>query len=177
MVEYEISDVEYFQDLLIDAMSGVQTSYRTDIFVAMPWLYREKIVSMAHLDQIIDYYVLTRHDNNIRKIPWERLIRFGPHNDRKIDVNYMTPELWRLLLPELSEETATDLSSGEVVYAGSEDLSLSEEEVKKLASYMLSYYIPRTQVEVDVKRNDQNVHVVFEYDLKLKKGGNFDYGL
>lgn len=177
MVQYNISDVEYFQDLLIDCMSGKKSEYRTDIFDAMPWLYRERIVSMTHLEQIIDHYVLSRHDNNIRKIPWKQLVRFSPANDTKIDANYITPQLWQLLLPELTEDIAVDLASNEFVYKGSEDLSLADEELARLITFDISYYLPRAIIEVDVKRNDQNVHVVFEYDLKLKKGGNFDYGL
>ncbi len=177
MLQYAVSDVQYFQDLLLDAMSGQQPEYRTDIFEMRPWLYREKIVSMRHLQQIIDYYVLTRHDNNIREIPWKQLIRFGSHSDSKIDVNYITPQLWKLLLPDLAEDTVADLSSGTVVYTKSGDLVLSEEDIRRLESFNISYYLPRTHIEVDVKRNDQNVHVAFEYDLKLKKGGSFDYGL
>ena len=177
MVQYEISDVAYFQDLLIDCMSSKRSEYRTDIFDAMPWLYRERIVSMAHLEQIIDYYVLNRHDNNIRKIPWEQLVRFSPSRDRKVDANYITPQLWQLLLPEITEGIAIDLASNEFLYEKDGDLSLADEELEKLEPFALSYYLPRTLIEVDVKRNDQNVHVAFEYDLKLKKGGNFDYGL
>ncbi len=177
MVQYDISDTEYFQDLLIDCMSGRKSEYRTDIFDAMPWLYRERIVSMTHLEQIIDHYVLSRHDNNIRKIPWEKLVRFAPSDDRKIDANYITPQLWQLLLPEITESIAIDLASNEFVYERDEDLSLADEEMMQLKPFELSYYLPRTLIEVDVKRNDQNVHVAFEYDLKLKKGGNFDYGL
>ena len=177
MVEYEISDIEYFQDLLIDAMSGRQPHYRTAIFDDVPSLYREKIASMIHFEQILDYYILTRHDNNIKKIPWKQLIRFGNHSDKRVDVNYVTPQLWRLLLPDLSDDVAADLSSSLVVYKQSEDLRLSEEDIIRLKTFNISYYVPRTQIEVDIKRNDQNVHVAFEYDLKLKKGGNFDYGL
>lgn len=177
MVQYEISDVEYFQDLLMDVMSGQEGEYRTAIFDDMPWFYRERIASMTHFEQILDYYILTRHDNNIKNIPWKQLIRFSNHGDRKIDVNYVTPQLWKLLLPELSDDVATDLSSSAVIYKSSEDLSLSEEDVVRLETFDVSYYVPRTQIEVDIRRNDQNVHVAFEYDLKLKKGGNFDYGL
>lgn len=177
MLQYEISDVEYFKDLLIDCMSGQKNEYRTDIFDAMPWLHRERIVSMTHLEQIIDYYVLTRHDNNIRKIPWKQLIRFAPSGDRMIDANYITPQLWQLLLPDITEDIAVDLASNEFVYEKSQDLSLADEDLAQLERFDLSYYLPRTLIEVDVRRNDQNVHVAFEYDLKLKQGGNFDYGL
>lgn len=177
MLQYEISDVEYFKDLLIDCMSGQKNEYRTDIFDAMPWLHRERIVSMTHLEQIIDYYVLTRHDNNIRKIPWKQLIRFAPSSDRMIDANYITPQLWQLLLPDITEDIAVDLASNEFVYEKSQDLSLADEDMAQLERFDLSYYLPRTLIEVDVRRNDQNVHVAFEYDLKLKQGGNFDYGL
>lgn len=177
MVQYEISDVQYFQDLLIDCMSGQKDEYRTDIFDAMPWLYRERIVSMAHLEKIIDYYVLSRHDNNIRKIPWGQLVRFAPSKDRKIDANYISPQLWQLLLPNITEDIAVDLASNEFVYERDGDLPLADEDLAQLKSFDLSYYLPRTLIKVDVRRNDQNVHVAFEYDLKLKKGGNFDYGL
>ena len=177
MLEYDIGDVEYFQDLLIDSMSGKQPQYRTDIFDTMPWLYRERIVSMTHLEQIIDYYVMTRHDDSVRKIHWDELVRFGAHADQKIDANYITPQMWRLLLPELREDISTDLASKDIVYYGSGDLGLSDEDIEHLKKFNLSYYVPRIEVEVDVSRNDQNVHVAFGYDLKTKKGGNFDYGL
>lgn len=177
MLEYDIGDVEYFQDLLIDSMSGKQPHYRTDIFDTMPWLYRERIVSMTHLEQIIDYYVMTRHDDNINKIPWSELVRFGAHGDHKLDANYITPQVWELLLPELALGLHKDLASAEVVYQGSEDLGLAEEDLETLKRFKLSYYVPRIEVKVDVSRNDQNVHVAFGYDLKTKKSGNFDYGL
>lgn len=177
MLEYDIGDVEYFQDLLIDSMSGKQPQYRTDIFDTMPWLYRERIVSMTHLEQIIDYYMMTRHDDNIKKIPWSELVRFGARGDHQLDANYITPQVWKLLLPELGLGIHNDLASAEIVYQGSEDLGLSDEDLDTLKRFKLSYYVPRIEVEVDVSRNDQNVHVAFGYDLKTKKSGNFDYGL
>jgi len=177
MLQYDIEDIEYFQDLLIDSMSGNQPHYRTDVFDSKPWLYRERIVSMAHLEQIIDYYIMTRHDENIKKIPWKQLVRFSVHNDRYIDANYMTPQVWQLLLPDLNEGVSTDLAKWDVVYKESGDFGLSEEDLEHLKKFRLSYYVPRLEVNVDVSRNDQNVHVAFEYDLKTKKGGNFDYGL
>ncbi len=177
MLQYEIEDIDYFQDLLIDSMGGKQPHYRTDLFDNQPWLYREKIVSMAHFEQIVDYYVITRHDAKIRKIPWDSLIRFSTPNDYYIDVNYITAELWQLLLPGLSEGLAKELSSWENLYKAEEDLGLSQEELEYLHKYQLSYYLPRLAVNVDVKRNDQNVHVAFEYDIKTKKVGSVDYGL
>ncbi len=177
MLQYEIIDIEYFQDLLIDSMSGNRAQYRTDIFDSMPWLYRERIASMTHLEQIIDYYVMTRHDANIRSIPWSELVRFDAHTDRLMDANYVTPQVWRLLLPELSDDLVNELASKEVIYDNREDFGLSEEDLDHLEKFNLRYYVPRIEVEVDVSRNDQNVHVAFEYDLKTKKGGNFDYGL
>lgn len=177
MLQYEIEDVDYFQDLLIDSMGGKQPHYRTDIFDNRPWLYKEKIVSMAHFEQIVDYYVITRHDTKIRKIAWDNLIRFSSPNDYNIDANYISSGLWQLLLPDLSEDIARDLSSWENLYKTEEDLGLSQEELEHLHRFQLSYYVPRLNVNVDVKRNDQNVHVAFEYDIKTKKVGSVDYGL
>jgi hypothetical protein len=157
---------------------GVQDSeYRTDILQMRPWIYADKIASMEHFNQILDYYVMNRHDNNIRNIPWEELIRFGSLSDKELDANYITSPLWQFLLPELDEKVADDLASGTVVYNGDGDLNLVEEDITQLKRFNISYYIPRAQIVVDVKRNDQNVHVVFEYDFSLKKGGNFVYGL
>jgi len=177
MVQYEIADIEYFKDLLIDAMSGSLPVYRTDIFDNLPWLYKERIVSMEHFEQITDYYIMTRHDESIKKIPWDELIRFGTHGDRYIDANYITPQVWQLLLPDLSEDISNELAEWEIVYKADEDLGLSEEELDSLRKFKLSYYVPRLEVNVDVSRNDQNVHVAFEYDMKTKQVGSFDYGL
>ena len=177
MLQYDIEDADYFQELLIDSMSGQKPDYRTDIFDYMPWLYRERIVSMTHLEQIVDYYILTRHDDNIKKIKWDQLIRFGTKKDDALDANYVSPELWRVLLPETPEDICDDLASGIVVYQKYDDLGLSTEEIEHLKSFRLNFYVPRLAIEVDVSRNDQTVHVAFEYDLKTKKSGNFDYGL
>lgn len=177
MLEYEIEDIEYFKDLLIDSMGGRQPQYRTDIFDTLPWLYRERIVSMAHFEQIMDYYVSTRHDQNIKKIKWDKLIRFSAHNDHYIDANYMTPQVWKLLLPDLSEELSNELAAWDIIYKDTEGFGLSEEELEHLEKFQLSYYVPRLQINVDVSRNDQNVHVAFEYDMRSKKVGSFDYGL
>ncbi len=177
MMQYGIGDSEYFKDLLIDAMSGKKSEYRTDLFDAMPWLYREKIVSMAHFEQLLDYYVLTRHDNTIRNVPWQLLLRFGAYEDNKLDANYVTPQVWRLLLPDIPEEVAADLASGVVLYDRHTDLGLSAEDIERLKVFNLDYFVPRLAIDLDVSRNDQNVQIAFEYDMLNKKGGYFDYGL
>ena len=177
MEQHEVRDAEYFEHLLLDCMSGQQSVTRTDIFDTLPWLYKNRIDSMEHFEQILDYYVLTRHDNAIKNIPWAQLIRFGSKNDTRIDANYITSELWQLLLPLINEDKARQLASSKSVYTTKEDLYLEEQDLEQLKAFHLSYYEPRVLINVDVKQNEQNIPIGFEYDLQSKKGGYFHYGL
>ena len=140
-------------------------------------MYREKIVNKAQLEQILDYYVLTRHDNSVTMVPWEDLFRFGDINDSSIDVNYMKQATWQMILPFVQDELALEISESGEVYEKLDDITyLDEGSIKILKDYNVSTYLPFIQVELDVSNDkNQSSMVKFEYDLKNKKAYRFEY--
>jgi hypothetical protein len=177
MLRYNVQDIAYMTDLLIDCMSGPKEYYRTDIFDEMPWLYRERIVSHEHLQQILDFYTRLRHDNSVQILPWSELVRFGEHNDTALDANYVTPQVWELLLPTLQEEIAEKLAAGAETYGSAEDLDLSEEELSDLEGFSVRYYVPEVHVSVDMEEHNRSSRIAFDYNLTTKKGSHFVYGI
>jgi hypothetical protein len=177
MLRYNVQDITYMTDLLIDCMSGPKENYRTDLFDEMPWLYRERIVSREHLQQILDVYTRLRHDNSVQKMPWPELVRFGEHNDSALDANYITPQVWQLLLPALQEESAEVLAAGLETYGSADDLGLSEEELSKLQGFDIRYYIPAIHVSIDAEEHNRSSRIAFDYNLTTKRGSHFVYGI
>lgn len=175
--QYNIQDINYLTELLMDAMSGKRDLYYTDIFDQYPLLYRERIVNKKHLDQILDYYILTRHDNAVSLVPWEELFRFGDNNDSTLDVNYMKQASWQMILPFIQETTAVEIAESGEVYEKLDDISyLDEGSIKILKDYNATTYQPFIQVELDVNNDkNQSSRVKFEYDLKNKKAYKFEY--
>lgn len=177
MLRYNVQDITYMTDLLIDCMSGPKENYRTDIFDEMPWFYRERIVSSEHLQQILDFYTRLRHDNSVQKIPWSELVRFDEHNNTALDANYITPQLWQFLFPALQEESAQGLAAGLETYGSADDLGLSEEELSALKEFSVSYYVPTLHVSIDMVEHNRSSHIAFDYNLTTKRGSHFVYGI
>jgi len=177
MVRFNVQDAVYMNDLLIDCIGGYKEVYKTDIFDAMPELYRERIVSKRHLEKILEFYVRERHDNAVTKLPWDQLVRFDDANATTIDANYITPALWQMLLPDLDEERAKELASGEVTYTKLEDIGLSDEKRLELSKFNLSFYLPTVHLDVTVMENNSSAKVAFDYDLTTKKGKHFEFGI
>jgi len=177
MVRFNVQDAVYMNDLLLDCMSGPKDVYKTNIFDEIPELYRDRIVSKKHFDQIVDFYTRERHDNAVIKLPWERLIRFDDDNATAIDANYITPALWQLLIPGLNEEHAMELASGEVIYNTLQDIDLQEEERAHLSTFNPSFYQPVVHMEIEILENNSSANVAFDYDLTAKKGKHFEFGI
>ena len=177
MLRYNILDSYYLTDLLLDCMSGKQDVYKTAIFDDMPWMYREKIAGSAHLDQILEYYMRTRHDYNVQKLPWGELVRFGEHNSTQIDVNYATAEVWRMILPNADDVRVQALAEGLVVYEKEDDLNLMTDEKDEMKRFDVSYYLPTVHVDVAVQEHNRTADIAFEYDITSKKAEAFEYGI
>jgi hypothetical protein len=177
MVLFNVQDVPYFTDLLLDCMGGYRESYKTDIFDAMPELYRERIVSKRHFGKIMAFYIRERHDNAVTKLPWEKLIRFDDGNATTIDANYITPALWQMLIPGLDNVRAAELSSGEVIYKSLEEIDISPEERVALSKFNLSFYQPTVHMDIAILENNSSAKVTFDYDLTTKKGKHFELGI
>lgn len=177
MARFNIQDAYYLTDLLMDCMGGHKDVYRTNLFDERPEMYRDRIVSRRHLDMILDFYILERHDNAVNKIPWDDLIRYDEDNVTTIDANYITPALWQMYLPGIEEERAAELASHEVAYNAITDIDLSDDERKELVPFKIGFYIPTVLIDLEIIENNSSAHIAFEYDLKSKKGKHFDFGI
>lgn len=178
LISYNIQDVSYFVDLLLDCMSGTQELYKTEIFDEQPWMYRDRIVDRSHFDQLLDFYVKMRHDNSIRNVVWEKIISFGDPKRSQIDANYATPELWRLMLPDAGEEQANTLAeAGLEGYESEDDLNLSDKEREQIAPFGIAYYLPVAEVKVIIEEYDKMAEIVFQYDIASKQAKEFSYDI
>ena len=177
MARFNVQDAYYMTDLIMDCSGGYKEVYKTNIFDELPELYRDRIVSKRHFDEILDFYVLERHDNAVNAIPWDELIRFDDNNATAIDANYVTPVLWQFFIPGLQDERATELSSGGGSYYALADLGLSEDEQKEIAKYKLTFFQPVVRMDIEVMENNSSAHIVFDYDLSSKKGKHFEFGI
>ena len=180
LARFNVADTEYMMALLQDSMGGgLQDStkmYESDLFDEKMWLYRDKITSKKQFDEILDYYVKSRHDPAIYKIPWDKLIRYGENNDTELDVNYLTSEVWQLVMPELEQNAAEDLSEHFAIFKNYNDLGFNPEEYKDLKeTYKGKFYAPIVEVSIDVEENNASAIIKFEYDIKKKKGKNFEF--
>jgi len=178
LIRYNIQDVAYFVDLLLDCMGGTQELYRTEIFDEQPWMYRDRIVDRSHFDQLLDFYVKMRHDNSIRTVAWEKIISFGDPKRAQIDANYATPELWRLMLPDAGDEQVKTLAeAGLEGYESEDDLNLSDEEREQIAPFGVTYYLPVAEVKVMIEEYDKMAEIVFQYDIASQQAKEFSYDI
>ena len=179
----QVADARYLVYLLMDCMGGFrEEGYSTDIFDRQPWMYRDRIVNKMHFDQILDFYVQSRRDPSVYKVPWEQLIRFGDTKSVNIlDANYLTPELWAMLLVDKypSSDELETLAHPAEPYESVADLPLSEETAQMLAEeFGLGFYAPVVDVKLMLQEGETHQAAIsFEYDLKTKKAGRFDYAI
>lgn len=178
--------IEYFRlydvnsdyiGVLQDSMSkskNIDSYYNSEIFTEHPYLFRDYITSQKHLEMVNKFYINYNNDNNLDKIKFDELLYFTKDNKTKIDLNYATSEVWRLLLL-CDEERAEELSFGGGSYATVSDLNLSNEESLRLAYFETSFYEPLLDVRVEIREGSLSSKIRFEYDMKTKKGSNFVY--
>jgi len=152
----------------------VDAYYNSEIFTENPYLYREYIASEEHLQTINDFFMRYNNDNSLSKIKFDELFYFSKDRKTKIDLNYATPETWRLLI-RCDEVRAEDLSFGGGSYANVSDLNLSSEESILLGYFETSFYEPLLDVRVEIREGSLSSKIRFEYDMKTKKGSNFVY--
>lgn len=177
---YNVQDAAYLTHLFLDAMSGYkEEGYHTDLFDRMPWMFRDRIADAEHLQQILDFYVQNRHDGSVHQVPWDKLVRFDDHNRTAIDANYITPELWSLLQPQLSNDEIALLTAPPLPYEKSEELPVNEALRGKLVSdFNIVTFDPTVQVTLTLHEGErQQSAVTFEYNMKTKQARNFDYAI
>lgn len=177
LLKREVQDPSYLSQILLDCMGGIKIYYNSDIFDHEPQLYRDRIASAEHLSKILDFYARMRHDGSVYNVPWEELVRFDDNSSTDLDANYVSAELWQMILPDISEERALELAGGETVYGSLEDLSVSEEELAALAPFHVGTYVPRIRVSVDMTEHNSSVRMGFVYDINSTTAKEFSYAI
>jgi hypothetical protein len=177
LINKNISSPDYFLELLLDCMAQDSNNYNTDIFINIPTLQREKIVSLQHLNTIVEYYAHNYNDQNIQEINFKDIFNFGDGNG-KVDLNYANNDVWQILLPNLDETITEELASNTLTYLNSSDLikaGLTQNDISILSNGVASYYEPIIRIELYIKNKDSHNLVTFEYNLTSKKGDNFEF--
>ncbi|NOQ31450.1 MAG: hypothetical protein GQ570_10030 [Helicobacteraceae bacterium] len=187
LVKQGVSDPLFFMDLLRDSMSGVKENYLSELFVDKPTLYKERLTSQEHLDEILDFYVMRRYENSVKTIPWSEAVTFNETNSTFIDPNYMPIEVWKMLIPRLSTiETQMIVDNEELFKDDQEllDIGLSEQEVAKLHKFNLTYFSPIVRVILKVSKGERTLNIEFQYNLqtsqvykKTVKGSIFEFNI
>lgn len=174
MSNFAINDS--YVGILLDNMSQIKedNSYNSAIFNDNPYLFRDYISSIKHLEEINNFYMQNTHENAISKINFEKLFYFSRPQNYIVDLNYATAQTWRLMLG-CDELRAEELALGGGMYIKEEDLLLSDVEKEMLKRFTTSFYEPYLDVKVEISKNDQSAFIRFEYDMKTKKGSNFVY--
>jgi len=180
LARYNVADSEYLVALLLDNTHGGLNDpsilYQSDIFDEKMWLYRDKITSKKHLEEILNFYVKNRHDPAVHLVPWDNLVRFGDTNDTQLDVNYLTPDVWQMVVPTLEKDFAEELSEHFAIFTKYDDIGITPEEYKELKDvYKAKFYFPIVEVNIDVEDTNSSALIKFEYDLEKKKGKNFEF--
>lgn len=165
-----------YVDILLDGMGGVKedNTYFSDIFNEKPTLYRDYITSMEHLEEFNDFYTNSFYDNSLSKVKFEDIFYFTKDKDVKIDLNYASVEVWKMMLG-ISDEEATELSSFAGSYTKDNPPILGADQNQILEIFNTSYYEPYIDVQLEIIQDTLSAKIAFEYDIAKRKGYNFHY--
>jgi len=174
--KYNIDSV--FVDIMLDNMGGIKEDlvYNSDIFYEKPELYRDRIASEQHFNEIKDFYSLTYHDNSLKNINFKNLFFYPKDKNVKIDLNYASVEVWEMILGS-DRVRAEELYLARGTYTSIADLDLQDDETSNLKKYNRSYFEPFLDVSIEIIQDNYNAKVNFEYDIAAKKGKNFSYDI
>jgi len=163
-------------DMLFDATSGIKVdnSYNTNIFDEKPYLFRDYLASAKHLKKINDFYKREYNENSLKNIHINNLLYFTSESNTSMDLNYITPEVWEMMLG-VTKERAQELSYGAGSYKKLDDINLNSGERFKLSKFNTSFFQPHILVSIEIMQNKSESKIIFEYDIKSKKGSNFVY--
>ena len=168
-----------YADIMQDMLNGMKAdaTYNSDVFNEHPYLFRDYIASKEHLAQLNSIYKNRYHENSIDKIDTDELFRVGNEdvNASKIDLNYATPLAWELMLG-CDKARAEELNSlGFGAYSKESPPFLSDEENRNLNRFNFSYYEGVVAIKIEINRDEEKAVINFEYNIKSKKGYNFDW--
>ncbi|MDD5158771.1 MAG: type II secretion system protein GspK [Sulfuricurvum sp.] len=101
---YRVAEPETFINILYDTIDTdlAERQRGSEVAAVFPDFHNGSVENFAQFTQVLARYLALTKDRQILAIPWERLIGF---EGDKIDINYASPELLSLIVPELDTET------------------------------------------------------------------------
>jgi len=167
-----------FVDIMLDTMGGIKEDlvYNSDIFYEKPELFRDRLVSLEHFNEIKDFFELTYHENSLKNIDFDNLFYFSKDKNLKIDLNYATAEVLEMILG-VDKLRAKEIAQNKITYTKLDDMELSEDEKDMLSRFKTSFFEPYLDVKIEIIQDDNSAKIEFEYDLKARKGMNFSYDI
>lgn len=165
-----------YADMIFDSINVLKedNSYRTDIFDEHPFLYRGSIASYEQLDTLHDIYKQKFHENSIDSIDSRELFKITQDANTTLDANYISSEVWQLILG-CDETRANELLSDGFLYADEKTLydSMSDEEKPFLNIFNVHVNQTIIFVVIEINTHTKKSYIKFEYNIKNRKGRNF----
>jgi len=158
------------------AKEGYNNQYTSALFDENPELFRDYIASKKHLDIINDFYIREYGETHLKEIPFEKLFSYGLYPAQEIDLNYISPDVWELIL-DVSKERAIMLAQGAGNYHTLDDLDLSSREQKNLKRFRTTFFAPELLVKISIVQEKKVSNIYFRYDIKQKRGYDFVFEL
>ncbi len=149
-------------DIDLDARNGISEIAAENVDFTQGYIY-----DYHHFRQVLEAYERVTLDSSVEHIPWESLIGF---TNASLDFNHITPEVLRLLVPQMTpEEIALMTTERLEVYNTLDELSFDEEDKKRLEALHVVFYDPGVEGDILIKNGERQLHVTFLYNLSSKK--------
>lgn len=159
---YNVLDARLFIDLLLDTIDKDEQSRQalSEISLSDKKFSNSRIISKAHFESILSYYVDTLSDTNILKVPWDEYIFFGKVQKDVLDCDRISPSLVEAIgLDKVSYVDCESLKDNNTT-------QIVDKYRLKAFSKENSYYI---FVKIYSKIGLSENKMTFIYDLKTKK--------
>ncbi len=168
--DYDVDNITLFMNLLLDTLDNnlFELEYRSELALYERNFLNGEIKGFNQFSKIIDSYILITGDLNINRVPWDKLISFS---NKKLDFNFITPELLKYLVTDLSSVELFELTNEKLMSYDEESIKeyLSEEQIEFLKKFNVSFFEPTIKIEFEYSINDLNGDAILEYGLKDKK--------
>jgi hypothetical protein len=177
--KYKINDIDL---LLFLIKHGVIDKKNKDLFsdIEMSYPYAKlysfgkgKIVNIKHFNQILDFYYSETKDNSVYSVPWDKILRFDDPKSFKIDINYISPDLLKLIMPDINDENLKLITNNSKIIYNLEDLGLSDDDMTILKQMNVSFFEKELKFELNIISGDYSIKKEFYYDIDKKKVYNF----
>lgn len=171
LTAYNIQDVQFFTDLVLDTIDTDDTerAYGSEIILKDKFFTNSKIYSREHFDKIVNYYAQTKDDKNIYKIDWRKYIRF---DEDAIDINFASIELLKVLL----SNPYLDSSFKKIYYENYDDLKIDEDKQALLKKLNVTFTTSKFLIQVVFDDFIKKVNFEFTYDKKTDAISGIKYG-